>query len=340
VDDLTLDETTREKALLSLLLSLNQQIGAGAALEDLLQEIAESVCRLSCAASASVMLLDDRRQELLCRASHGLPPEEMAAISFRVGEGIAGWVAEKGEALRVPNTAADPRFLRIAAQKTSLGSLCCVPMLARGAVIGVITAGSPENDCFSADDQELLCYMTAAIAKEVENARLYRLAVTDPLTGAFNRQHLGERLPTEVERHRRYGQQLSLMVIDVDHFKAVNDRHGHPVGDQVLRGLTRRIDELVRDVDFLVRYGGEEFLAVLPSTALDGARQVAERLRAQVAQTPIASTAGSISVTVSVGVAELSDEDVDGMALIERADAALYRAKAAGRDRVVVAEAQ
>lgn len=171
------------------------------------------------------------------------------------------------------------------------------------------------------------------------NREIARLAVTDPLTGVYNRRHLMEYLPRELARARRYGRPLGLILCDLDHFKGVNDTYGHGVGDEVLTEFTRRLaGQVRRGVDWLARCGGEEFVLVLPETDLSGSLAVAHRLRQQVAATPFATSAGPVMVTASFGVAARPVGEADSLdagSLLARADACLYQAKAAGRNRVV-----
>ncbi len=165
---------------------------------------------------------------------------------------------------------------------------------------------------------------------EQANEALERLAVTDQLTGAFNRLRLNAVMAQEIGRAIRYGHSLSVIMYDIDHFKLVNDTKGHGAGDELLRELTRLVRAHIRSVDALFRYGGEEFIVTLPHTNLDQAGRAAEKLRALVAGQAFPQ---GLSITISLGVAELrSGESAD--ALMARVDEALYRAKAAGRDRV------
>lgn len=165
--------------------------------------------------------------------------------------------------------------------------------------------------------------------------RLRRLSTTDGLTGLFNRRHLDETLATEMERALRYNSPLSIMMFDVDHFKRFNDEHGHDQGDRVLQALAQSLQEHVRKVDMPCRYGGEEFLAILPGTDQAGAIIVAERLRHSIEQ----MTVDGLRVTISVGVATIPALDVRRPELlIEAADRALYRAKRAGRNQVIAAQ--
>jgi diguanylate cyclase (GGDEF)-like protein len=174
-------------------------------------------------------------------------------------------------------------------------------------------------------------------AEEHEAARrLYESAVRDPLTGAFNRRYLDERLPGELAYADRHGAALSLLLLDLDHFKQLNDSHGHPAGDTVLRSVVEILSPLLRQEDLLARYGGEEFVVVARGTDLPGAQALAERIRCSVEAMPISSGAGRLQVTTSIGIATASaDQNFERPdALIAAADEALYRAKEAGRNCV------
>lgn len=181
---------------------------------------------------------------------------------------------------------------------------------------------------------------TRALAQA--NERLSQLAVTDGLTGLYNHRHLHERLGLEVERSSRNGLPLSLLMIDVDQFKQYNDRHGHPAGDEVLRQLARLMAEDRRANDLCARYGGEEFCILLVDTAKETAGQVAERLRARVAEHPFPNAASQPggTMSISVGVATYPGDADSVIALVRAADSALYEAKRGGRNRVALAHPQ
>ncbi len=164
---------------------------------------------------------------------------------------------------------------------------------------------------------------------------IYRMTIVDGLTGAHNKRYFLEFLEREIARCSRYRRPLSLLMLDIDHFKAINDQHGHLTGDFVLRELSRRLLGRVRREELLARYGGEEFAAVLPETDLNGARIFAEQVRRLVADTPFEYEGDRFNVTISVGLATVEGEDVDPMAFIKRADDNLYRAKRDGRNRVI-----
>lgn len=179
----------------------------------------------------------------------------------------------------------------------------------------------------------LVAERTAQLEQLVEE--IHRLSMTDALTGAYNRRSIEERLPSEVERAHRYGRPLAVMFVDLDHFKQINDSHGHPVGDTVLREMAMSMRQLLRNsVDWIARYGGEEFLIVLPETELEEAVAAAQRLREHLASQPVSCADGlSLRITSSFGVTVCRPGE-DSEALLARADALLYEAKLGGRNRV------
>jgi diguanylate cyclase (GGDEF)-like protein len=286
-----------------------------------------------------VMLLDASRQRLLARAAYGLRTERVHKLSFKIGEGVAGWVALHGEPAVIDDVSADPRFVVLDEAKTPIVSMLCVPLMSRGERVGVITVTSGMRAAFRGHDVDLLRFVAATIALDIENVRLHRVSVTDPLTGAFNREFLSARLPSEIAAARDREQPLSVAMIDCDHFKAVNDEHGHDAGDEVLAEVSRRLRGAIRGGDLLVRYGGEEFLAVLPRADAGKAWEVGERMRVRVVEAPIeiATAPAAIAMGVSIGIAQLREASETPGELIRRADAALYGAKARGRNRVEVA---
>lgn len=184
--------------------------------------------------------------------------------------------------------------------------------------------------------------LTARTVRDLQRvAELEQLAISDELTGLFNRRFLLSCLENETARSRRYGLPLSALLLDIDHFKRINDLHGHDVGDLALRHVARCCQDSVRQTDIVSRYGGEEFAILLPSTPLAGAQEVAERLRSTIAQSAIAlpqgATERTLCCTVSVGVAEFDPSSREIDAFLKQADEALYEAKRSGRNRVIAA---
>jgi len=164
--------------------------------------------------------------------------------------------------------------------------------------------------------------------------RLELMAITDPLTGVYNRRHFEDLMKTEFSKALRYGKPLSCLMIDVDHFKRINDRYGHDIGDSVLRKVTEILSSSLREVDVLARWGGEEFIVLLHNTDRDGALVVAERILKNISDHRFEGLPDREKVTVSIGVAVVDIETKDWETLVKQADDALYRAKAKGRNRV------
>ena len=215
------------------------------------------------------------------------------------------------------------------------------PLVYEGRVQGVITLSKLGIDQFDENALRLLEIITAQAAIVFDRARLYdelRVeAITDPLTGLYNRRYLVERLKEEEHRAGRNQAGLAAIMVDIDRFKGVNDRWGHDAGDVVLRRMAEVIRGVVRGEDIVARYGGEEFCVLVPAIAEGEAEQVAERLREMIERAVLPSEAGVEQVTVSVGVAHRQETDT-GTALFHRADQAMYQAKRQGGNQVVIAD--
>lgn len=323
-----------------VLFEIGKAIGSDLDLDRLFARISELVCALIGADACSILLLDPSGAGLVARAAHGLPPAQLSRIVFRSGEGVAGWTLAHGQPALLDDAPSDPRFIHLPGFPEQIRSLLCVPLLARSHCAGVLSASSAAPGAFGQRDLALLGFVAKTIALDVENIRLRRLAITDPLTGAYNRKFLQNQLPLEIEHAGAREQPMCIALIDIDHFKSVNDQLGHDVGDRVLVEVAQRLRGTIRATDFLIRYGGEEFLVVLPEMPRERAWEVGERMRVTVRQAPVVVDQVAVTVCISVGVAQHRvahsvPEDAD--ALIRRADRALYAAKRRGRDRVEVA---
>jgi diguanylate cyclase (GGDEF)-like protein len=219
----------------------------------------------------------------------------------------------------------------------SVEGFLCVPLTAGGASVGVL--GVPES-CGPFDDarEGILSAAATLLGIAIRNAQLFseirETSLRDGLTGCFNRTHALEVIDTELRRARRSQMPVSLIMLDLDHFKDINDRYGHLCGDAVLAAVGARMREVLRGSDLKCRYGGEEFLVLLPETPVDGAKRVADTLRRQLADMAVQWKNETLHVTASLGVTMAQPSEIDTQALIGRADAALYRAKDQGRNCV------
>jgi diguanylate cyclase (GGDEF)-like protein len=220
-----------------------------------------------------------------------------------------------------------------------LEQLIALPLESGNQPVGLLAFAGGRQTAVAQEDQILLSSLADQVYIVLDNARLYRkvqvMAVTDELTGLCNFRHLRERLAEEFARARRYGSEMSLILLDIDHFKAVNDRCGHQTGNLVLTQVVAVIRAHIREIDVAARYGGEEFAIILPMTGLEGAVQVGERLRRAVAEQRFGESDDPLRLTVSLGVSSYPTVSVSAAdELITEADNALYAAKEAGRDSV------
>jgi two-component system cell cycle response regulator len=272
---------------------------------------------------------------VVARAAVPVGAPRAAVRRLPLGTDIAGEVASDGLPRRLGHGHED--------STTVLGGPALAAPLRRGHnTLGVIVVErEAAGPAFDTDDEAMLVSLAGPAGIAVDNVMLHReaqrLSVTDPLTGAGNLRHMTTTLAREVERSSRFDRPLSVLLLDLDHFKNVNDTYGHSVGDAVLRELARRLASCVREVDTVARYGGEEFVVVTPETDTDGARRLANRICEVVREEPFVVGDDNVIVTVSVGIASLPIHGTASGDLVRAADDGLYAAKRAGRDQWKVA---
>jgi diguanylate cyclase (GGDEF)-like protein len=328
---------------MELLLEVSKAVSGTLDLPEQLQELGKQVCARLSISEFSVMLLDETTHQLVIEAVAGEVPAAARGMRFHLGEGVTGEAAAKGQTIYVPDVSKDPRDLHYKARTRTTGSFLAVPLRSKGRILGVMSVNRRPIDAFSEREMRLAEAIAAQAALAIANARLFQqtleLSFTDSLTGVANRRQLFLRLEQEFSRSVRFGDPLSLLMIDLDLFKQINDRHGHTVGDGVLRGVALALRRNVRKIDVVARYGGEEFCIVLPRVGKPEALEVAEKLRRAVsaAALPGPEGKGPLRVTISIGVATLGIDADDVGSLVEKADVALYEAKRLGRDQVSMA---
>ncbi len=284
------------------------------------------------------ILLQHGDAALRVEVARGLPEDVAGDTVVALGEGISGWVAREGRPLLVDDIETDPRFSRRNHERYYTHSFISAPLVYQNEVRGVINVNNKRSrEPFRPEDLRLLEALARHAVVALQNASLYEetleRAQRDALTGLANHGFFWSSLNREVNRAFRYDSCLALAMIDVDHFKAYNDRHGHRGGDEALVTVSGVISRLCRAPDLVARYGGEEFAVVLPETSLEGAVTFGEKIRQAVASERFGPR-GDDEFSVSVGVAVAPNEADSAEALVRAADSRLYRAKSQGRNRV------
>jgi len=277
-------------------------------------------------------------------AEHHLHEAGLAApVGVAPGSGVLGRVVASGEAVRGRLGSGEPALEPMETEPAQ-GNILAVPLRSMGSVLGVLALyDRVDGNPFDGTDDDALRTLAGQASIAIDNVQLHqeaqRLSTTDALTGLWNFRYLSMSLAREIERSTRFQRPLAVLMLDLDHFKQVNDLFGHARGDSVLRELAHRVQEQIREVDTFARYGGEEFVVVLPETTVEGASQLAERICVAVRREPF-HTEGeeSLKVTVSVGGAAFPAHGSSAATLMRAADRALYVAKNGGRDRWHVPE--
>lgn len=305
----------------------------------ILETIMKQVERLIKPKTWSLLLVDRESGDLIFEIAVSTVSDQLKGVRLERGKGIAGWVAENGQPLLIPDVSKDDRFSGQFDQKLlfTTHSIICVPMKIKDQVIGVIELiNSFEELDFEESDILLISAIADFAAIAIENARNYErineLVVTDDLTGLYNSRQFGQLIENEVKRSGRYGEQFSLIFLDLDHFKGINDTHGHLVGSRMLGEFGRLIGKQIRSSDMAARYGGDEFAIILPHTGKEQAVKMANNLLDAMKQTRfVADDSTPIALTASFGVATFPVDAENRADLIRAADVAMYDAKAAGR---------
>ncbi len=285
----------------------------------------------------SILLLDkDGRLRII--VARGLPPDVVYETSVGVGDGISGYVASTGEAILVTDIENDPRFQRRNHERYYTASFISAPLIHMGSIRGIVNINNKRSrDVFQPGDLHLLEALAGHAAVALANAHRYEAmldrAQRDSLTGLANHGHMWSALEVEFARADRHERPLSVVMIDIDHFKAFNDRFGHPAGDEALCAVAQELEANSRSHDVVARYGGEEFAVILPETSSDGAERYAEKIRHSIEAAGFGPERQA-RLTISAGVAESTDGVKTPQELMALADSRLYAAKESGRNCV------
>jgi len=320
------------------------EINSNPDLDRVLDLIIQKAIQIVEAERGSLMLFDPQSEELYIKSSVGLNKRTISGVRIKPGEGIAGWVFKEDKPLLIKEGAKDLWFKKFEEIEVELKSIISVPLKIKNQVIGVINADNKrEGDVFNTDDLQLLSAFANQAAIAIQNAQLHQeikgLSITDGLTDLYNFRYLQERLEEETKRAQRFRRPLALIMADIDHFKEFNDTYGHPEGNKVLKVLANIIKANVREIDIVGRYGGEEFIIILPEADREEAQRIAERIRIKVEEYNFQNKEDHLNnpnrkITLSLGVTSYFQESISPQNLIYKVDQALYQAKRKGRNRV------
>jgi diguanylate cyclase (GGDEF)-like protein len=329
------NELSKAHDELRVLFEASKAVASTLDLSALLETLISVTCRTFHNERSALLLVDQDTGDLVVEAAHGYP-EPLHGVRLPAGSGISGWVARSGSPLVVDDVLQDPRYVAV---DDRTRSELAVPLIAEGKVIGVLNVESARRAAFGPQDVNLLTTLASYAVIAIQNARLYektrRMAITDGLTELYNHRYLHDALDRMVERARRDGEPLSLVMLEIDRFKHFNDSYGHRSGDDVLRTIAMLLRRGSRPGDIVARYGGDEFMVVLPGAGQLAAHEIAERLRRAVESYPLLAGSGDITtVTLSIGVATFPGDGAGVDALVEAVDRAQYAAKRSGGNQV------
>lgn len=335
----TLEQLVRD---LSLIYEIGQEVSSVIDLDKLYSNITQTLKKYLRINEFAILIFDEKLEELHVKAAYGFQDmETIFRTTFRKGEGITGLVAETGKKIYIKDTSKEGRFLNYKGERPAEGSaFLSVPLTFKGDVLGVINFARRGSGSFSYQDVRMMTLVAAQVAIAIANARLYtrtrELSVRDDLIGINNRRYFQQMLQMEWKRAVRFRRNLSVIMIDVDHFKNYNDTFGHPQGDEALKQIGGVLKRNLREVDTVARFGGEEFVLLLPDTEKRGAIAVAEKVRLLIEAHRFlnADHQETRKITISAGIATYPDDVNEVDDLIDRADIALYRAKENGRNRI------
>ncbi len=331
-------ELERTQVQIETIYEASRTLGEIYNLEEVIDEImkiAKDILRFQ---FFSVLILDKKNECLLLKARFEVDQKFRFDPAKKIPlTGITGSVVKDRKGVRIFDVRTDPRY--ISGFEDSRSEMA-VPMISRGKVVGVLDAESRKVGAFQETDQKVFSILASSAAMSIENAMLHQqmeeLTILDELTGINNFRYFERKLKAELKRAKRYHQPLSLLMIDIDWFKRCNDSYGHLFGNLVLKTLAKVIRSCIREVDILVRYGGEEFVVILPQTTKNDAKSIGERIRSQVESAIFQDKAQKTktSLTVSLGVASYPVDSEDQEELIKKVDQALYLAKGKGKNLV------
>ena len=312
-------------------------------IDTILQTILEKIAAYFHPTTWALLMRDGERQELFYSVAVGRGCDSVNALKLRTGQSLARWVIEQGESIVISDVNEDPRIDGGSKDEFFAGpcSVVCIPVRTAGKVLGLMELVNSDMQIYSRREmllQALADYAAIAIENARAMQRIQELSITDDCTGLYNARHLTTVLADEVPRSQRFGYEFSVLFLDLDHFKRINDEYGHLNGSKLLSQFGRHLRENLRLVDAAFRYGGDEFVVLLPQTSKDAAILVARRLMSTFRTTTwLASEAVSLAITASVGIATYPQDGATSQAIVQRADEMMYRVKQSGRNNIAIA---
>jgi diguanylate cyclase (GGDEF)-like protein len=338
-------ETARQSQELRIFHDVAKALTSSLDLDSILQTIMEKMAEYFRPDTWSLLMVDEQKSELYFAIAVGSASEALKNVRLKVGEGIAGHVAKYGEKLIVPDVRSDKRFTKRIDKVTQMEtqSIICVPLKSKLRVLGVIQLVNVDMNHFTEAESFFLQSLCDYAAIAIENARsverIQELTITDDCTGLYNARHLYKTLESEVYRSSRFGYEFSVLFIDLDHFKQVNDTHGHLIGSKLLAEIGYLIKAQLRLIDFAFRYGGDEFVVLLPQTSKDAALVVARRLRDSLRASAFCKEESlNLNVRASMGLATYPHDAKTPHDVIRQADEMMYMVKNSTRDNIGIAQ--
>ncbi len=328
-------------------LSLFHEVGKAVALtidlNKVLKTVMEKISDFLRPDTWFLLLLDEKSNELHYEIAIGAGTDELKDVRVKLGEGIGGWVAEHGEPVLIEDVRKEPRFsLENEIWAPGTRSIVCVPVKGRERVLGVIElVNTSTNKPFVQEDIPVLANLADYAGIALENARyvqrIHELTITDDCTALYNARHLNFVLDAEIYRSTRYSYEFSVIFIDLDHFKLVNDTYGHLAGSKLLWHVGNLVKGHLRLIDYAFRYGGDEFVVLLPQTSKQNALKVVRRFREILNSKVFLDEEGlKVKVTASFGVAGFPSDALDRVELLRLADEAMYLVKNTTRNNVAL----
>ncbi len=341
------DQLSHAKKELSLYEEMSRCLTVSLEIHDIIDNFMNLIVQNTSAQTWSLFLYDEEMDNLYLERTHKKRKKKENKVTLKLGEGIAGWVAQEGHPIIIPDVSRDSRNLSTTKKEgiADNTSIICVPLNSKGELIGVLEVFNKRKKTpFTKHDLDIISNIAEHASVAIERASLYQkmadLAITDDLTKLFNSRYLNRTIELELSRSERYNTSVSLIFMDLDYFKEVNDQHGHLIGSKVLVALGQLLIKGLRSIDIVSRYGGDEFVIVLPQTPPSVASEIAHRLRYSINKHVFLKKEGlNLRLTASFGIASYPESASSKEELLRLADEAMYEVKNRERDGVYIIKA-